>query len=86
MASFRDPAITFSPTEVIDRLLEIKDYYGYDPVLYISSSSDLATYLDSFGFDIYSMTANTDAAFNAAARSVQVMPSGTRSHDSITAH
>ena len=86
MASFRDPQITFSPLEVLERLLEIKDYYGHAPVLYVSSSSDLATYLDSFGFDIYSLTANTDAAFKTSARTVQVMPSGTRSHDSITAH
>jgi hypothetical protein len=55
MASFRDPAKTFSPIEVIERLLEITDYYGHKPVLYISSSNDLATYLDSFGFDIYSL-------------------------------
>ena len=65
MASFRDPARTFSPVEVIERLLEITDYYGHDPVLYISSSNDLATYLDSFGFDIYSLTSDTNEAFEA---------------------
>ncbi|HXG91768.1 MAG TPA: hypothetical protein VNN73_05280 [Blastocatellia bacterium] len=86
MASFRDPAVTFSPIEVIERLLEIKDYYGFDPVLYLSSSNDLATYLDSFGFDIYSLTADTSRAFKTTTRSAQVLPSGTRSHDSITAH
>lgn len=86
MASFRDPARTFSPIEVINRLLEITDYYGHKQVLYISSSSDLATYLDSFGFDIYSLTSNTDATFTTATRSALVLPNGSRSHESITAH
>ena len=86
MASFRDPARTFSPIEVIERLLEITDYYGHEPVLYISSSDDLATYLDSFGFDIYSLTYDTGAAFKTSSRSVEVMPNGSRSHESATAH
>ena len=87
MASFRDPARTFEPIEVIERLLEITDYLGHEPVLYISSSNDLATYLDSFGFDIYSLTADTNnAAFASTSRSVLVLPNGSRSHDSLTAH
>lgn len=86
MASFRDPARTFSPIEVIERLLEITDYYGHNPVLYISSSDDLATYLDSFGFDIYSLTADTSASFKTTTRSVEVLPNGSRSHESVTAH
>jgi hypothetical protein len=86
MASFRDPARSFSPVEVIERLLEITDYYGHDPVLYISSSNDLATYLDSFGFDIYSLTSDTSRAFETTSRIVCVLPNGSRSHESITAH
>ena len=86
MASFRDPAKTFSPIEVIERLLEITDYYGHKPVLYISSSDDLATYLDSFGFDIYSLTNDTSASFKTSTRSVEVLPNGSRSHESVTAH
>ena len=86
MASFRDPARTFSPIEVIERLLEITDYYGHKPVLCISSSDDLATYLDSFGFDIYSLTNNTSARFKTTTRSVLVLPNGSRSHESVTAH
>lgn len=86
MASFRDPARTFEPIEVIERLLEITDYLGHQPVLYLSSSNDLATYLDSLGFDIYSLTADTNAAFGTTARSVQILPNGSRSHDSLTAH
>jgi hypothetical protein len=86
MASFRDPARTFEPIEVIERLLEIIDYFGHDAVLYISSSNDLATYLDSFGFDIYTLTADTNEAFDATTRSVSILPNGSRSHDSLTAH
>jgi len=86
MASFRDPARTFEPIEVIERLLEITDYLGHEPVLYLSSSNDLATYLDSFGFDIYSLTADTNAAFASTSRSVLILPNGSRSHDSLTAH
>ena len=59
MASFRDPARTFQPTEVIERLLEISELLGHRPALFISSSDDLATYLDSLGFDIYSLTIDT---------------------------
>jgi len=86
MASFRDPARTFEPIEVIERLLEITDYLGHDPILYLSSSNDLATYLDSFGFDIYSLTTDTNAAFGTDSRSVLILPNGSRSHDSLTAH
>lgn len=86
MASFRDPARTFSPIEVIERLLEITDYFGHKPVLYLSSSDDLATYLDSFGFDTYSLTKDTSAAFNPTSRSVEILPNGNRSHESATAH
>jgi hypothetical protein len=86
MASFRDPAKTFSPIEVIERLLEITDYYGHKPILCISSSGDLATYLDSFGFDIYSLTDDTSARFKTTTRSVLVLPNGSRSHESVTAH
>jgi len=86
MASFRDPAGTFQPKEVIERLLEITEYLGYRPELFISSSDDLTTYLDSLGFDIYSLTMNTRQAFDSDARSVLICPNGSRSHDSLTAH
>ena len=86
MASFRDPAKTFAPLEVIERLLEITDYFGHQPILYISMSDDLAMYLDSFGFDVYSLTTNTKKKFNTTIRSVLVMPNGSRSHESATTH
>jgi hypothetical protein len=86
VASFRDPARTFAPIEVLERLLQITEYYGHEPALYISSGDDLATYLDSFGFDIYSLTADTRATFNTAASSALILPNGSRSHESVTAH
>ena len=86
MASFRDPAKTFAPLEVIERLLEITDYFGHQPILYISMSDDLATYLDCFGFDVYSLTTDTKKRFNTTTRSVLVLPNGSRSHESVTAH
>jgi hypothetical protein len=86
VASFRDPARTFKPIEVLERLLEIAEFYGGSPILYISSDEDLISYLDSFGFDIYSLSTNTHQRFDASSRSTMVLPSGTRSHDSATAH
>ena len=86
MASFRDPVKTFAPIQVVERLLEIADYYGHRPVLFITSSEDLASYLDSFGFDIYTPTGNPSAAFSHTSRIVTVLPNGSRSHESATAH
>ena len=86
MASFRDPAKTFAPIEVIERLLEITDYFGHQPILYISMSDDLTMYLDSFGFDVYSLTTDTKKKFNTTTRSVLVLPNGSRSHESATTH
>ena len=86
MASYRDPANTFQPMEVLERLLEITEFFGHRPALFISSSEDLTTYLDSLGFDIYSLTIDTRQAFNSEARSVLVLPNGSRSHESHTTH
>jgi hypothetical protein len=86
VASFRDPARTFAPIEVIERLLEITELYGSAPRLYISADEDLATYLDSFGFDIYALTSDTHGSFKTALRSALILPSGSRSHESFTAH
>jgi len=86
MATFHDPAERFEPVEVVERLLEICEYFGRKPALHVSSSLDLAIYLDSFGFDIYSLTGDTSEAFDIQAASTQVLPSGDRSHSSFTAH
>jgi hypothetical protein len=86
VASFRDPARTFATIEVLERLLEITEFFGHEAALYISSGEELATYLDSFGFDVYSLTSDPRGALNTSARSVPVLPSGSRSHESATAH
>jgi hypothetical protein len=85
MASFRDPARTFEPIEVIERLLEITDYLGHEPVLYLSSSNDLATYLDSFGFDIYSLTAVPMQRLGPLSQRLDFAQRQSV-HDSLTAH
>ena len=80
MASFRDPARTFSPVEVIERLLEITDYYGHSPVPCTFHRAMIwRPTFDSFGFDIYSLTNDTSEAFETTSRIVSVLPNGSRS-------
>jgi hypothetical protein len=43
-------------------------------------------YLDSFGFDVYSLTTDTKKRFDTSTRSVLMMPNGSRSHESATTH
>ncbi|MEW6731476.1 MAG: hypothetical protein AB1489_09095 [Acidobacteriota bacterium] len=86
MASYRDPTISFTPIEVVERLLEICEYCGQPTRLYLSSSLDLATYLDSFGFDVYSLTTNTKTAFKINRPTTMVLPSGDRTHSHCLAH
>lgn len=87
MASYRDPETGFAPIEVIERLLEICEYFGHSAKLNISSSLDLATYLDSLGFDVYSLTTNTqEAAFKINQGTTMVLPSGDKSHNHYLAH
>lgn len=76
MASFKDPEQRFAPIEVIERLLQICDFYGERQALYLTSTLDLATYLDSFGFNVYSLTSKTDTAFEINKATVSVLPSG----------
>lgn len=86
MASFRDPAQLFEPLEVLERLIEISEFFGGRGVIHATSSLDLAIYLDSFGFDIYSLTADTTKDFDINGPTMLVLPSGDRSHSSVTAH
>jgi hypothetical protein len=86
MASFRDPARTFNPIEVIERLLEIKEFFGERASLYISSDEDIAIYMDTFGFDGYSFMADTGGKFSTSSKTTTIVPNGSRSHDSATAH
>ena len=85
-ASYGNPENQFTPIEVVERLLEICEHFGQAGRLYISSSLDLATYLDSFGFDVYSLTMNTKTAFKIDQATTMVLPSGDRSHNHSIAH
>ena len=85
-ASYGNPKMSFTPGEVVERLIEICEYFGQSGRLYISSSMDLVTYLDSFGFDGYSLTTNTKTAFKIDQATTMVLPSGDRSHNHMIAH
>ena len=85
-ASYKDPETRFAPTDVVERLLEICEHFGQAARLFISSSLDLATYLDSFGFDVYSLTTNTKTAFKIDQSTTMVLPSGDRSHNHFISH
>lgn len=86
MASFRDPAQLFEPLEVIERLIEISELFGGRSAIHASSSLDLAIYLDSFGFDSYSLTSDPTKVIDINAATMMVLPSGDRSHTSPTVH
>lgn len=86
MATFKDPAQRFETLEVIERLIEISELFGGRGALHATSSLDLAIYLDTYGFDIYSLTSDTSKQFDINAPTVLVLPSGDRSHVSLTAH
>ncbi|MGH9899078.1 MAG: hypothetical protein ACRD63_09810 [Pyrinomonadaceae bacterium] len=85
MATYRDPVRCFAPLEMIERLLEIRTEAGCSPFVYIRSSSDLVTYLDAYGFDVFAFN-NSDASFDFGKYSSQLAPGGDRLHSSITAH
>jgi hypothetical protein len=85
-ASYGNPKISFAPVEVVERLLEICEYFGQAGRLFISSSLDLATYLDSFGFDVYSLTTDTKVAFKVDQATTMVLPSGDKSHNHSISH
>jgi hypothetical protein len=86
MASYRDPEISFNPIEVVERLLEISEYCGSSPKLFISSSLDLAIYLDSFGFDGYSLSLDSETAFDFDRAMTTVLPSGDKTRNHLLAH
>ncbi|MBK7992891.1 MAG: hypothetical protein IPK14_05570 [Blastocatellia bacterium] len=86
MASFKDPKEHFAPIEVVERLLEICEYYGQPQSLYLSSTLDLTTYFDSFGFDVYSLTDDTNTAFEINSPTVNVVPSGDKCRNHELSH
>ncbi|HQZ83925.1 MAG TPA: hypothetical protein PLR83_11950 [Pyrinomonadaceae bacterium] len=85
MASFKDPKLSFSPIEVIDRLLEIRGELGFAETLYIDRSAELTHFLDAFGFDIYAFSTKNDK-IKLDVPSTPVVPGGDTLHMSATGH
>lgn len=85
MASYRNPDHSFSPIEVIERLLQIRDELGFSETLYLDRSQHLTDFLDSYGFDIYAFwTSNEKITFDVYR--TPVVPGGDLVHCSLTAH
>jgi hypothetical protein len=85
MATYRDPMRCFAPLEVIERLLEIRAEAGYKPAIFLVMSTDLAAYMDAYGFDVYAFSA-TEREFNFGDYRAPLAPGGDRAHSSLTAH
>jgi hypothetical protein len=85
MATYRDPVRVFAPLEVIERLLEIREEFGYAPQIFLRSSADLAAYFDAYGFDVYAFY-NEEAGFHYGNYRAPLAPGGDHAHSSLTAH
>jgi hypothetical protein len=85
MATYRDPVRCFAPLEVIERLLEIRGDAGYPPTVYLLSPSDMAAYLDAYGFDVYAFS-EPETAFHFGDYRAPLAPGGDHIHNSLTAH
>ncbi len=85
MATYKDPIKCFAPLEVIERLLEIRNEFGYPQVLYVDNSTDLVQFLDAYGFDVYSFS-QTGEKINYGDYRAQIVPGGDAAHCSLTAH
>jgi predicted dienelactone hydrolase len=85
MATYNDPVKCFAPLEVIERLLEIRAELGYQKVIYLDNSTDLADFLDSYGFDVYSFSTKNEK-INYGDYRTTIVPGGDTVHCSMTAH
>lgn len=85
MATYRDPARTFAPLEIIERLLEIRFDAGHAPALYVQSSNDIAMYLDAYGFDVYAFD-EIEPVFQFGKYRAACAPGGDQAHESLSAH
>ncbi len=89
MATFKDPVKCFAPIEVVERFLEIRAELGFPEVVYLDSSLDLADFLDSFGFDVYSFSTEDkkmNEKINYGDYRSQIVPGGESIHASLKAH
>lgn len=85
MATYQDPVKCFAPLEVVERLLEIRAELGFQEVVYLDSSLDLADFLDAFGFDGYSFSTK-DEKINYGDYRATIVPGGDAAHCSVTGH
>jgi hypothetical protein len=85
MATFKDPIKCFAPLEVVERLLEMRAELGYPPAIYLTSSLELADFLDAFGFDVYAFSTK-DEKINYGDYRSALVPGGDALHLSLTAH
>ncbi len=84
MATYKDPIQCFAPIEVIERLLEIREGFGYQPAVFLNNSRELADCLDAYGFDIYAFSQKQNIDYGDYR--APLAPSGEISHTSLTAH
>ena len=75
MATYKDPIQCFAPIEVVERLLEIRQDFGFPAAIYLHQSNDLADYLDAYGFDAYSFTGK-NSAMNYGNYRAPLVPNG----------
>lgn len=85
MATFKDPVQCFAPIEIVERLLEIRAEMGCVEAVYLHDSTNLADYLDAFGFDIYAFSTENEKINYGDYRS-PLVPGGDSIHCSATAH
>jgi hypothetical protein len=85
MATFRDPIKCFAPLEIVERLLEIRAESGYQPIIYLHSSLELADFLDAYGFDVYAFSSEVKE-LNYGDYRAPIVPGGDNVHLSVTAH
>jgi hypothetical protein len=85
MATYKDPVKCFAPMEVLERLLEIRSDMGFTEAVYVDHSSEVAEFLDAYGFDVYSFSEKNQKIDYGLYRSM-IVPSGDSVHSSATIH
>jgi len=85
MATYKDPTQCFAPLEVVERLLEIRNEFGFTQNLYMTKTNELTDLLDAFGFDIYAFSTE-NKTINYGDYTTPVVPGGDTMHSSLKAH
>jgi hypothetical protein len=85
MATFKDPVRCFAPIEVAERLLSIRSELGYAESIYLHNSTELADFLDAYGFDSY-VFSNKNEKINYGDYRAPIVPGGDSVHGSLTTH